>query len=382
MKRIVHITSVHSPFDSRILYRECRSLANSGYEVFFIAPADFSEKNIDNVRVIGVKKHVKRFKRFFTWFRILIKIYKLDPDLVHFHDPELLIIVPLIRLFKKDRVKIVYDVHEYFIESIKDKFWIPSRLKNITAFFASRLEYFLGQWVDAQVFVVPGQLPYYADWKTIKIIIHNYPDPDEFGMEPGKRGGNLRENFTLVYIGSLYERRGIMTMLKALRLLIKEHYNVRLILGGVFESHSFKSRVEDFIYENNLKANVNIQGWIDYPNLNKYFAMADAAWIALYPTTQYLHDNISTKQLETMGACLPVVCSDIPSLRRFIDEAACGIAVSAKDPAAHASAIKFLYNNPEEAKKMGLRGRQLILEKFNWKIESERFNCFYKNLLQ
>ena len=34
--KVVHITTVHKRFDSRIFYKECSSLANKGYEVFMI----------------------------------------------------------------------------------------------------------------------------------------------------------------------------------------------------------------------------------------------------------------------------------------------------------------------------------------------------------
>ncbi len=384
MKKIVHITSVHSAFDSRILYRECRWLAGKGYEVFLIAPSSFSYKKVDDVHILGVRKYGARSKRFLTWLHILIKVCGLKPDLVHFHDPELLVIVPLLKMLNRNKIKIIYDVHEYFIESIKDKIWIPQGLKKITAFFVSFCESFFGRWVDAQIFVVSGQLPYYSDWNTLKIIVHNYPDPDEFKMDVEEtETDKVHAKFTLVHIGSLYERRGIMTMLKALRLLTEQGYDdVCFILGGVFESKLFRHRVDTFINCNYLQSNVKIAGWIDYPVINKYFAHADAVWIALYPLSQYLQQNISTKQLEAMAASLPVVCSDLPSLTRFIDKASCGISVPAEDPAAHADAIKFLYHNRDKAREMGLRGRQLIMEKFNWQHEAELLSNFYAALLK
>jgi len=416
MTRIVHATSVHNPFDSRILYRECIWLAKSGYEVFLTAPAEFSERQVKNVKILGVKKHTKlwfkklcgsvkpnlshvsRLKRPLIWLEILKKIYRLDPDIVHIHDPELLIIAPFIKvlqllrnfrllsIFKPigvqghKKVKIIYDVHEYFVESIVDKFWIPLKFRKMAALFASWIEFFLGIWVDGQVFVVSGQIPYYLRWKTLKAIVHNYPDLDKFPMNCRYRT-NKYEKFTLVHIGSLYERRGIMTMLEALKLLNEGGYDVNLILGGIFESKEFRFRVEDFIEANNLESNVEISDWIDYPVLNQYLARAHAAWLAIYPSRQYSRQSISTKQLEAMAAGLPVICSDIPSLTRFTEEAACGISVPAKDAAAHADAVKRLYDNPEQAKKMGINGHNLVAEKFNWHTEASDLINFYSNLL-
>jgi len=381
VKRAVHITSVHTPFDSRILHRECKWLVKFGYEVFFIAPADFSEKKIGNVNILGVEKSKSRLERPLIWLRIIKIIYKLKPDILHFHDPELLSILPVVRMLNRKKLKIVYDVHEYLLESIKDKFWIPIYLRKITALFVSHFEFFLGQLVDGQVFVVKEQIKYYTQWKTKKIVLHNYPDLDNFKID-FKRNNNPDKRFKIVHIGSLYQRRGIMTMAKALRHLLKDGYDIHLVLGGVFESQLFYDRLKDFIQKNKLGSNIDILGWVDYSKINEQLAGADAVWLAHYPSLQHSQQSISTKQLEAMLASLPVICSNIPSLTRFVDEAVCGISVPAKDPVAHAEAIKKLYHNPWEARKMGSRGRQLILTKYNWQNEVRQLDDFYATLLK
>jgi len=395
MKRIVHITCVHNAFDGRILYRECVWLARSGYEVILIAPARFCEKIKENVRIIGLKKPVSRFKRPFAWIEILKKVLELKPDILHFHDPELLVILPFVRLFIGKRIKIIYDVHEYFVDSIKDKFWIPEKMRHAVAKLVQHTESLLCCFVDGLIFVVNGQIKSYPGWRGEKIVLHNYPDLEKFDYlrqkkyQPETRiqdifdRHNTKENsFVLVYIGSLYERRGIMTMLKALKIIVSNGFKPLLVLGGIFEDSCFENKVKKYIRENNIGKNVRFAGWIDYTKIKDYLACADAVWLPHLASEQYTKDSISTKQLEAMLASLPVICSDIPPLKRFIDEAGCGLAVDSSDPIEHAKTVMWLCENPEEAKQMGNRGRTLVMEKYSWQKEFKNLENFYVQLLK
>ena len=161
-----------------------------------------------------------------------------------FHDPELLLLVPLLRLFLGRQTKLVYDVHEYFVDSIAHKVWIPTWLRNPVAHFAQFLEQGLGRSVDGLVFVIEEQQPLYATWRAATAVIHNYPLACNFeGATPLPELADGR--FKLIYAGSLYERRGIMTMLEALPHIVEQAPETLLILGGSFESDAFRARVEE-----------------------------------------------------------------------------------------------------------------------------------------
>ena len=92
-KKIIHITTIHPRRDTRIFYRECVSLSKKGYNTFFIVADGLGDEDYLGVKIIDLGKTYNRIKNFFrTYFLILKNINEIKPDIVHFHDPELMIV--------------------------------------------------------------------------------------------------------------------------------------------------------------------------------------------------------------------------------------------------------------------------------------------------
>ena len=100
MVQIRHLTSVHSPFDTRIFFKECLSLVEAGYQVTLIAPHTHDE-TVQGVRILALPSSSNRMSRMtLRVWRVYQLAKKLNADLYHFHDPEL---IPLGMLLKGTR---------------------------------------------------------------------------------------------------------------------------------------------------------------------------------------------------------------------------------------------------------------------------------------
>ena len=83
---------------------------------------------------------------------------------------------------------------------------------------------------------------------------------------------------------------------------------------------------------------------------------------------------------EYMLAGIPVICSDFPSWREILEEIQCGIAVDPYDPRAIARAIQFVLDHPEEAQRMGEKGKRAVLTRYNWDREEAKLLAAYEQL--
>src|SRR5699024_10724234 len=119
-KRVVQLTTVHHPYDPRIYHKECKSLQKAGFDVTLIAQAsDEDTQSGKPIKHIALKKYQNRIKRMTAGAYAAYKEAKrLDADVYHFHDPELLPVAWLLK--KKDNV-VIYDIHEDYITSIMQK---------------------------------------------------------------------------------------------------------------------------------------------------------------------------------------------------------------------------------------------------------------------
>lgn len=368
MTRVVHLTSVHPPFDTRIFIKECCSLALAGYEVVLVAVHEKDEVR-DAVRIRSIPRPGNRIERMmFTAFRVLRAALRERGALYHFHDPELIPVGLILKLLGK---RVVYDVHEDLPRQILSKFWIPFPLRKLTSLIASMVEWMAARIFDAIVTVTPHIAQRFPPRKTI--IVRNYPIAGEF-VESHSPPITERP-FRIAYVGSIAEIRGIREMVTAVEKL-PESLHPKLILGGRFESDALLREIQSY----RGWERVDYRGWQNREQVAQILGSAWVGLVVLHPVINYL-TALPVKMFEYMAAGLPVIASDFPVYREIVAGANCGLLVDPANPDAIADAILWLSQHPTEAQEMGQRGREAVLRQYNWDAEKEALLEVYRRLL-
>lgn len=95
-----------------------------------------------------------------------------------------------------------------------------------------------------------------------------------------------------------------------------------------------------------------------------YLRASDIAIVATHPGL-YSQIGLHNKLFDYLGSYLPVVASGEGDLAKLINDAHGGIVVKPRDVMAMVKAIKYLHNNPDEARTMGEDGRNHVAKFYN-----------------
>jgi glycosyltransferase involved in cell wall biosynthesis len=372
--KICILTSVHSPFNARIFHKQAKSLVKAGYEVTLIAQHDKDEA-VDGIKIIALPRPKNRFWRMLgTTWQAFNRARKQKADIYHFHDPELLPIGVLLKLFTKG--KIIYDVHENVRWDIITKSWLPKTLRGPFSLVYRLIEKLSFPFLDEIIIAEDSYIKNYKKRKNI-IALRNYPV-----LSYAKRTAEVKAlPPTLVYVGGISQARGALELIESVRLLKTKYEKVTLTLVGPIYSNSLKERIAKLQKELGLQDNVRRVGKIKHQEIYNILSRCNIGMAILHPEPNYI-ESLPTKLFEYMAAGLPVIASNFPLWKEMVEGNNCGLTVDPLKPAEIAKAVEYLIERPPEARKMGRNGRKAVSEKYNWENEGKKLLALYAYLLK
>jgi glycosyltransferase involved in cell wall biosynthesis len=156
-------------------------------------------------------------------------------------------------------------------------------------------------------------------------------------------------------IGSIIERKNLLTILKALQQL-KKDINIPLVVIG--NGGAYKEIVKDYIAKNNLQNDViflsekeGIKGLAGFKNSADFPAIYQQAVAMIYPST---FEGFGIPVLEALCSKLPVITSNVSCLPEAGGDAALLI-----DPFSvneMAAAMQHIFNDTNFAAEMKVKG--------------------------
>lgn len=373
MTTIIHLTTAHPRFDVRIFVKEARTLAASlPYKVvLMVADGKGNEEEVQgkvSVHDLGALGGGRLGRFLIGSWRSFCAISKRRPVIVHFHDPELLLLAMLLKIIG---CKVIYDVHEDLPRQILSKDWLPETVRKPISRLMSGLEWLAAKGFDAIVPATPKIAERFPENKTI--MIQNFPIITE--MSHSTPVPYMERPPSFVYPGYIAKIRGIFEVVHALDML-NDIDGIKLNLAGEFSPPDIESELRIIPGW----ASVKYHGWITREQLAALLGNVRCGLVLHHPVPNEI-DAQPIKLYEYMSAGLPIIASNFPLLKQIIKDAECGLLVDPMDPKAIAAAMRWILDHPADAEAMGQRGHQAVLRIYNWDAEAVKLINLYNKLL-
>ncbi len=363
-----HLTSVHQRDDVRIFYKECVSLARAGFKVKLVVADGRGNALHEGVEIydVGVKKPGKRLSRMVkTAWMIYRQALRLDADIFHFHDPELMSLGLLLRLKGK---KVIYDVHEDLPRQIFSKYYLPVAIRSLLSKLAEYMENSFAGRFSAISAATPHIRDRFLKFNVRTVDVNNFPRLENLSFADHPWKTRQRK---ICYIGGISENRGIVELIDALPFI-----DASLELAGNFYPESLRKKIAG---RPGWKK-TNELGFLNREGIKDVLASCKVGIVTLYPTSSYVH-SLPVKMFEYMAAGIPVVASSFPLWRDIIEKFECGFCVNPHDYQEIAKAVNRLLDDDERAQKMGENGRKAVEKYFNWENERKKMLELYLAVL-
>ena len=367
--RVVHLCLGHDADDARVFHQFCLALADAGFEVHLFASAAQVPTD-SSVIVHEVAPPSSRLRRFGLAWSVARQARALKPSIIHVHEPILL--GPAITL--RGRAKVIWDVHEDYLEVAKARHWIPGPLRKPLAIWWKWNEERLLRKAAAVVVANPPYLDRYRHLNKRAMVLANFPDPRPLVTRDSRLAP------TAVYTGTILPNRGLSQTVEAIAAARRRGTDIILLIAGPSSEDGYMELVMASAQSLGVGDLVTYFGRLPR---EEALALQRRATMGIVPHLP-VGNNLnawSVKMIEFMEAGLPLVYSDIPSHRQTVLDDEVGVCVDARDPELIADGMIRLANSPEESARFGKNGRAVVVDRLNWSKEKERLVALYEDIL-
>lgn len=193
-------------------------------------------------------------------------------------------------------------------------------------------------------------------------VIHHGVDTSRFST--GASGAEIRRRYGIapdvplvLFVGRLIAEMGLHTLLAAIPLVLASQSRTRFLIAGASGALAAGAQAA----ATRWPINVNVAVDVPPDDLPHFYA---AATLLVAPT-QGDRACGSLAAAEAMAQGKPVLATRVGGIPEFVSDGETGVLIAPDDPAALATSIVQLLNDPQRLATMGARGRVRVMKLFD-----------------
>jgi spore coat protein SA len=175
----------------------------------------------------------------------------------------------------------------------------------------------------------------------------------------------LQNHKTILYVGRLTPKKGTHIVLDAMNSVMKSHPNTALmIIGSKWYGGNEPNEYIDLLKKSSkeLKGPVIFTGFLSPYEIPKYYSIGD-----IFVNLSQWREPLARVHYEAMAAGLPIITTNRGGNAEVMKEGVNGFILNDyENPRVLEKYIVHLLDNKELALKLGVNGRKLAEEKYNF----------------
>ena len=241
---------------------------------------------------------------------------------------------------KLTRIPFSFTAHAYDIWI--DRLFIKDKV-NAARFAIACTEYGREQILKNNGIVNPEKL----------VTIYHGIDTDKFAPRPSPRP---ESQTTIVHVGRLSEEKAQANLVRACKILKREHYDFQCLIIG---DGPLYSDLKELIDRNGLADQVKLVGKVFQEDIVDYYARADLFVLCSH------RENLPNVLVESMAMAIPTIATAIAAIPELIQDGENGLLVEPDNTEQLARAMKRVIDEKEFARRIAENGRKTVLDKFD-----------------
>jgi glycosyltransferase involved in cell wall biosynthesis len=368
--KICHVTSMHDWYDDRIFERACVGLSSLGYEVTYIAQAE-KDKIVDGVQIIAIPIRKRLGKHLLGPWEAFFKMLKIDADIYHFYNPNMMIFMAIWALSGK---KVFIDVHENYESRVAIFPWqgFNKLVQKAYRFFENFMcSFYCG------VTVVTNSMKQKLSSSNVPIlIVDNVPYLDR--LKDVKLAKRKYSSPTIITSGTHSPARNCDKAIQAMPLILAEIPDAHMKFVGRFFP-GYEDTLLKLAAELGVSKNVSFEGMV--PWLENFERVSQAhIGCVFYEDNPNNRLTLPNRLYEYMFCGLAVLGEDFPEVRNVIENSNAGYCVNSENIKDIAEKAIILLKDNSILIEKGRYARQSVIEQYNFEnalIEIEKFYLQY-----